>query len=106
MREAGLIDGEIVSLTPPGLDRQRVLKALDIDAWVTAPTDGIFEPVAPLGSFVHKGDLVARVHDFDRWDEPAIEVRADKDGYVMVRKFRAATKQGDVVMVIGEEVTD
>lgn len=106
MREAGLIQGDMVSLTPPGLDRQRVLKALDIDAWVTTPTDGVFEPVATLGAAVHKGDLVGRLHDFDRWDESPVEIRADKDGYVMVRKFRAASKQGDVVMVIGEEVID
>jgi predicted deacylase len=105
MRDNGLIEGAIESLTTPGLDRQRVIQALDIDRWVTAPADGIIEPVAALGSYVKEGDLVARLHDFDRWDEPATEIRADKEGYVMVRKFRAATKQGDVVMVIGEEAT-
>jgi len=86
--------------------RQRVVKALDIDRWVTSPADGIIEPVAALGSFVKQGDLVARLHDFDRWDEPAFEIRADQDGYVMCRKFRAAAQQGDVVMVIAEEVFD
>jgi hypothetical protein len=29
---------------------------------------------------------------------------ADGDGYVMCRKFRAATEQGEVVMVIAAEV--
>ena len=67
---------------------------------------GYLEPVAKLGSYVKKGDLVARLHDFDRWDEPATEIRADQDGYVMCRKYRAETKQGDVVMVIAKEVLD
>lgn len=106
MREAGLLDSPIVPQTDPGLDRQRVVQALDINRWVTAPAAGIIEPAATLGSFVKQGDVVARLHDFDRWDEAAIEIRADQDGYVMVRKFRAATQQGDVVMVIAEEVVD
>jgi hypothetical protein len=29
---------------------------------------------------------------------------ADGDGYVMCRKFRAATEQGEVVMVIASEI--
>lgn len=104
MREQSLLADPIVRLTNPDLDRQRVVKALDIDRWVTSPADGVIEPVAALGSFVRGGDLVARLHDFDRWDEPAFEIRADQDGYVMCRKFRAATQQGEVVMVIAEEV--
>jgi len=106
LRDAGLLADPIVPQTDPGLDRQRVVKALDIDRWVTSPADGVIEPVAALGSFVRQGDLVARLHDFDRWDEPGFDIRADQDGYVMCRKFRAATQQGDVVMVIAEEVFD
>ena len=51
-----------------------------------------------------RGQPVARVHDFERIDEPPVEIRADGDGYVMCRKFRAATDQGEVVMVIAAEV--
>jgi hypothetical protein len=47
---------------------------------------------------------VTRLHDFERWDEPAVEIVADQDGYVICRKFRAATEQGEVVMVIAQEV--
>ena len=44
------------------------------------------------------------MHDFDRIDEPGIVIPADEDGYVLVRRFRAETNQGDVVMVIGQEI--
>jgi len=47
---------------------------------------------------------VARVPFFKRIDEPPVEIRADGDGHVMCRKFRAATDQGEVVMVIAAEV--
>jgi predicted deacylase len=104
MRRFGLLDEPVVDLTPPGLDRQRLIENTDIDRWVTAPVRGISEPLVELGSFVEKGTPVTRIHDFDRWDEPGVEIAADVDGYVLARKFRAMTEQGEVVMVIAEEV--
>jgi predicted deacylase len=104
LRHFGLLDEPVEALTLPGLDRQRVISQTDIDRYVTAPCDGISEPVAAVGSFVRAGDVVCRIHDFDRVDEPPIEIHADQDGYVMCRKFRARTVQGEVVMVIAQEV--
>jgi predicted deacylase len=104
MRRYGLLDESPVDLAPPGLDRQRVVSATDIDRYVTAPVSGISEPLVPIGGFVSRGQPVARIHDFERIDEPPVEIRADGDGYVMCRKFRAATDQGEVVMVIAAEV--
>jgi len=105
MRANGLLDEPIVDLTAPGLDRQRLISATDIDRWITSPVRGISEPLVPLGAFVKKGTPVTRIHDFERWDEPALEIVADGDGYVMQRKFRAATEPGEVVMIIAEEVS-
>lgn len=104
MRQYGLLTDPIVSLVPPGVDRQRVVAQTDIDKYVTAPASGIAEPLVPLGSFVRAGTPVVRMHDFDRIDEPGIVIPADEDGYVLVRRFRAETNQGDVVMVIGQEI--
>jgi predicted deacylase len=104
MRRFGLLDEPLEELTTPGLDRQRVVSAVDIDRYVTAPVSGISEPLVPVGAFVRAGQPVSRIHDFERFDEPAVEILADSDGYVMCRKFRAATEQGEVVMVIAEEV--
>jgi predicted deacylase len=104
MRHNGLLTSPIESLVPAGVDRQRVVAQTDIDRYVTAPISGISEPLVPLGAFVRAGTPVARVHDFERIDEPGIDIRADQDGYVLVRRFRAHTQQGDVVMVIGQEV--
>lgn len=104
LRHYGLLNEPIVDLTAPDLDRQRVLSATDIDRYVTAPVSGISEPLVPIGAFVQKGQPVARIHDFERFDEAPVEILADGDGYVMCRKFRAETHQGEVVMVIAEEV--
>jgi predicted deacylase len=104
MRHYGLLDEPVVNLVAPGLDRQRVVSATDIDRYVTAPVSGISEPLVPIGAFVRRGQPVARIHDFERIDEAPVEILADGDGHVMCRKFRAATAQGEVVMVIAEEV--
>jgi predicted deacylase len=104
MRHFGLLNEPLVDNTPPGLDRQRLITATDIDRWITAPVSGISEPLVELGTFVIMGTPVTRIHDFDRWDEPGVDILADGDGYVMCRKFRAETQQGEVVMVIAEEV--
>lgn len=104
MRHYGLLDEPVADLTAPGLDRQRVVSATDIDRYVTAPVSGISEPLVPVGAFVQQGQPVARIHDFERFDEAPVEIVADGDGHVMCRKFRAATEQGEVVMVIAEEV--
>jgi predicted deacylase len=104
MRRYGLLDESPLDLAPPGLERQRVVSATDIDRYVTAPVSGISEPLVPIGAFVRQGQPVARIHDFERIDELPVEIRADGDGYVMCRKFRAATDQGEVVMVIAAEV--
>jgi predicted deacylase len=104
MRHFGLLDEPVIDNTPPGLDRQRLISATDIDRWITAPVSGISEPLVELGTIVKKGTPVTRIHDFERWDEPGVDILADGDGYVMCRKFRAETQQGEVVMVIAEEV--
>ena len=77
--------------------------ATDIDRYITAPFRGISEPLVPLGSYVRAGTPVVRLHDFDRIDEPGTTIRADGDGYVLMRRFRALTEPGDCIMVIGEE---
>lgn len=104
MRHYGLIESDLVDVTPPGLDKQRLVSATDVDRWITAPVSGISEPLVPLGTYVTKGTPVSAIHDFERWDEPPAIIRADGDGYVLSRKFRAATDQGEVVMIIAHDV--
>lgn len=104
MRRYGLLEEPVVNLVAPGLDRQRIVSAVDIDRYITAPVSGISEPLVPVGAFVQKGQPVTRIHDFERIDESPVEIAADSDGYVVCRKFRATTEQGEVVMVIAEEL--
>ncbi len=105
MRLHGLMRGPLETLLPPEYDRQRLVSSADLETWMTAPISGISEPLVPLGTFVKKGEPVALIHDFERIDEPAVEIKANMDGYLLVRRFRAQTSQGNVVAVIGQEVS-
>ena len=64
MRRYGLLDESPVNLVAPGLDRQRVVSATDIDRYVTAPVSGISEPLVPIGSFVSEGQPDRRMHEW------------------------------------------
>ncbi len=55
MRRYGLLDESPVDLVAPGLDRQRVVSATDIDRYVTAPVSGISEPLVPIGCIRQRG---------------------------------------------------
>ncbi|BBH24942.1 succinylglutamate desuccinylase [Paenibacillus baekrokdamisoli] len=99
-----MLPGEVISLLPPTHDRTILVKNTDIDTWMTAPTSGISEPLVPIGAYVRKGDPVTCIHDFEQITKPGYIIKADRDGYVLQRRFRASTRQGDVVMVIAEEV--
>lgn len=104
MRHHGLLPGAPEPLLPHGYDRQRLVASTDLDAWITAPMSGVSEPLVPLGAFVKKGQPVSVIHDFERIDVPGTEIRANMDGYLLVRRFRAQTAQGDVVAVVGQEM--
>lgn len=99
-----VIAGPLERLLPPDCDRQRFVSSADLETWMTAPASGISEPLVPLGSFVKRGQPVAAIHDFERIDEPPVEIRANLDGYLLVRRFKAPTTQGDVVAVVAQEI--
>ena len=50
---------------------QKCAAIVDFDCYVPAPFDGHYEEVIRCGSRVRRGDLVGRLHDFQRIDEPA-----------------------------------
>ncbi|MGH2405573.1 MAG: succinylglutamate desuccinylase [bacterium] len=105
MRHHGLLSGSPEPLLPRECDRQRLVASTDLETWMTAPTSGISEPLVPLGAAVKKGQPVSLIHDFERIETPGVEIHANVDGYLLVRRFRAQTAQGDVVAVVGQEIT-
>lgn len=104
MKLHGMLPGEMEPLLPAGFDRTILVQNTDIDSWVTAPVSGITEPLVRVGSFVEKGQPVTCIHNFEDIEGDPYIIRADRDGYVLALHRRAQTIQGNVAMVIAEEV--
>jgi len=81
----------------------RLMCTDDADSFLIAAHDGILEVQVPLESEVRAGDLIARVHDFQRPDQPPHEYRAGCDGVLLCRHFPGLVGTGDCLAVIGQD---
>jgi predicted deacylase len=71
---------------------------------VPCPRDGVWEPVVDLGAFVAAGDLIGRLHDFADHTSLGEEIRAHKDGYVLMMHLSARPLRGQTLYVLADEV--
>ena len=69
-----------------------------------APFEGHFEPTVELGQKVTKGERVAFLHDFNRIDDPPLELLAPHDGYIICQAWGAKVIQGQVITQVGKVV--
>jgi N-alpha-acetyl-L-2,4-diaminobutyrate deacetylase len=67
-----------------------------------APFDGYFEPAVELGQKVTRGQRVAWFHDFNRIDDPPLELHAPHDGYILCQAWGAKVVQGQVITQVGK----
>jgi len=67
-----------------------------------APFEGHFEPTVELGQKVAKGERVAFLHDFNRIDDPPLELLAPHDGYIICQAWGAKVIQGQVITQVGK----
>lgn len=66
--------------------------------WRLSPAAGLFEPVAPLGAKVARGDLLARV--LSPLGEELHRFTAETDGVVMAERNLCSIGQGDLAVCI------
>lgn len=104
LRHYGMLPGAIESVDPGRGSPPRLVSAVSLDRYVPAPTSGVFEPVHEVGAAVGAGDLVGRLYDFERVGAPPAEVRAPRDGYILLQPFGAPVAKGETMLVIAEEV--
>jgi N2-acetyl-L-2,4-diaminobutanoate deacetylase len=74
------------------------------DCYVTCETTGLLEMCTDLGSPVHTGQVIARVHDIERTGTAPVEYRAARDGILAGRHFPGLIAVGDTLAVIAVPV--
>jgi uncharacterized protein len=98
MRHLKMIDGTVEPQPP---DLPIVDKVLGPQLRVTANRGGFVQTVEPVGAWVTKGQIVARVRD--AWGDVIEEVASPADGYVLAYPHHKnhAAASGDIVVFVG-----
>ena len=97
----GQMKGEPISRNYPAAE-QIMVDTSDPQSNFLSPFEGVFEPTVELGQKVTKGQRVAWLHDFDRIDDPPIELIAPHEGYIICQAWGSRVIQGQVITQIGK----
>ena len=99
---AGILDGELQY----GNKKPVSLDMTGADAYHFSEHNGLLEPSVNLGDQVKKGDLMARIHNYERTAVPPYEVYAQCDGMVIARHVPSLVKMGDCLNVLAEIINE
>lgn len=104
LRHYSILPDAIVKIDRERPSSPRIVGAENLEDYVPSPRDGIWEPLIQLGSDVHQGDLLGRVHGFDDHTSAPLEVLAHRPGVLMMRHLGAVCPKGDTLYVIAQDV--
>ena len=93
----------LVSIDPIRTARPRLVDARNLEDYIPCPRPGVWEPLVDLGAGVQNGELIGRLHDFaDHTAEP-LELRAHRNGVLIMMCATASCKQGVTLYVIARD---
>ncbi|PTW59782.1 N-alpha-acetyl-L-2,4-diaminobutyrate deacetylase [Breoghania corrubedonensis] len=94
LRHAGILSSELVRRPTRWLDMPSV------DCFSFAEDGGLYETMVDLGERVEKGDVIARVHGYNRTGRAPQELRAKLSGILAARHYPGLIKPGDCASVV------
>jgi predicted deacylase len=103
LRHYRLLEGGLERARPDDAPPPRIVRAIRLEDYVPAPISGVYEPLADPGQQVSAGELVGRLYDFDYAASRPLEVRAPRDGWLLVVPFAAQVEKGQTVIVVAED---
>jgi len=98
LMHAGILAGSADRRPSVGLDMPSG------DCYVTSEGAGLLEIRIDLGAAVRKGDVLARVHGYERTGTPPVEYRAKLDGILAGRHYPGLVQTGDTIAVVAVPV--
>jgi predicted deacylase len=104
LRHYRILEGDIRKIRAAGSPEPVLVKADEVDYYIPCPRDGVWEPVIDLGSELSAGDLVGRLHDFSDHGTPAMEIRAQRSGYVIMMHLSARPLKGQTLYVAADRI--
>jgi predicted deacylase len=100
LRHYGMLSGEIVRIDPARQHPPLLVDARNLEDYIPCPQDGVWEPLIDLGEEVRRGQLVGRVHSFSDHAAAPSEIRAHRDGFLIMMCGTAQCRQGTTLFVI------
>jgi predicted deacylase len=104
LRHVGLLEGEVQTRTSLGLPDAVILDGRDPHNMVITEEPGLFEGLLEPGEPVQEGDPVGRLWFPDTPTRPHVELRAPRDGVLVVIRAIPVAEAGDSVFVLGQPI--
>jgi predicted deacylase len=104
LRSYGHLAGPVVKIDPSRAAGPQLVSAIDLESYRAAPQDGIWEPAVDLGDAVVTGAVVGYIHDFSNYAAAPVEIRAHKEGILIMMHAPAACARGVTLYVIASPV--
>jgi predicted deacylase len=105
---AAIRQGQLRGVVPPNRHcphaEQLLLDSSDPSSSLFARTPGHFEPTVSCGDQVEEGQVVGYLHDFERVDDPPVELLAPHDGCVLCQAWGARVATGQIITQVGKSV--
>jgi N2-acetyl-L-2,4-diaminobutanoate deacetylase len=100
LRAYGHLPQPVEKIDKNRLAEPLLVSATALDSYRPAPVDGIWEPAVDLGQTVTAGMVIGFIHDFSNYDDAPVEIRAEKDGVVIMMHAPASCARGVTLYVI------
>ena len=104
LRSYGHLAESVQRIDPSRAQDPRLVSAIDLEAYVPAPRDGIWEPAVGLGESVEAGSTVGYLHDFAEHASAPFEIKAGRTGVVIMLHSPATCVRGVTLYVIARDV--
>lgn len=106
LRHCGMLEGAIAPIGARQPGDSRLVEARQLEDYVACPRDGIWEPTVQLGEQVRADQQIGFLHDFSEPAAEPLEIRARRDGFVMMMCGTALCRAGTTLYVIAREVAE
>ena len=104
LRAHGHLEGPVQRIDPARAHDPRLVSATDLEAYVPAPRDGIWEPMLEPGEAIEAGSTVGYLHDFAEHDATPLEIKATRAGVVIMLHSPASCVRGVTLYVVARDV--
>ena len=102
--DTGQLKGEAPSNSHFPRERQVLVETTNPACDILAAFNGHYESMAECNTRVEKDQLLGYLHDFNKIDDPPLEIRARHAGIFICQAWGARVFQGQVIAQVGKEV--